>query len=523
MSSNLMKRLEAPLVFEGQVMDNVHGFISYTKAEKDIMDTQLFKRLQSLKQLSVVNWVFPGSEHTRYIHSLGVMHVADKMAISMKLTNRERRILRMAGLLHDIGHYPLSHVGEGPYRSPFNEDIMHLDDPQQFFDAINTEVYDRIRDDHIKLKTNLMKASQKQHHEAVGAAIVCNNKRIRSIVEKELGEGAADIIADIITGNVDREETNPMKKTDPLWVQIMHSELDADGIDYLMRDSMFAGTSFGSGEIDQLIRCLTVGYDPESGARIMCIKPKGIPAADQYLMNKFFHYTQVVFNRHIGISEWMARVVIGWMRDNYSVFYEDKKWMFPSEEKLDEWMAKGGPYDYLKFTDNQFWTAIEDLRSGYKPPEHIKRFCKYLIDHEEPKLAKPEEIRIVSRNDKRIRDRLKMSDTWEKKGKCGKWITIMESRTMTNEMPEEKFREYLNGLRQKNEKEPDAPADQKNFTDEEMDEIIRVAKLKRLMECICVKNRNGEIKVLCDHEQSLMQDMYNETVAILRSYQYSDK
>lgn len=508
-------RGDDPLVFEGQVMDNVHGFISYTKAEKDIMDTQLFKRLQSLKQLSVVNWVFPGSEHTRYVHSLGVMHIADKMAISMKLTNWERRLLRMAGLLHDIGHYPLSHVGESPYRSPFDRSTMRLTDTQQFLDAINGEVYERIRDDQIRVKTNLMRPSRYHHHEAVGGEIVKNNKKICQIVEKELGPGAADIIADIITGNVDREGT------DPLWVQIMHSELDADGIDYIMRDSMFAGTSFGSGEIEQLIRCLTVGVDPESGARIMCVKPKGIPAADQYLINKFFHYTQVVFNRHIAISEWMARVVIGWMRDNPSVFQE--KWMFPRKDEMDDWLKKGGPDAYLKFTDNQFWTAVEELRSSRKAPAHIKRFCKYLIDHEEPKLAKPEEIRIVSRNDKTIRDRLKMSDTWEKKGKCGKWITVLESRTMTSQMREEDFQAYLTAYRKKHAADPDADGQQKSeFTPEEVEDFISKAKVKRLMECICVKERNGDIKVLCDHEQSLMQDMYNETVAILRSYAYSD-
>ena len=106
------------ICFIGQILDNVHGFISYTEAEKRIMDTQLFKRLQSIKQLSVVNWVFPGSEHTRFIHSLGVMHIADKMATSLGLDYKERKILRLAGLLHDIGHYPLSHVCEAPYRKP---------------------------------------------------------------------------------------------------------------------------------------------------------------------------------------------------------------------------------------------------------------------------------------------------------------------------------------------------------------------------------------------------------------------
>ena len=96
--------------FVGRVLDNVHGFIYYTSAEEKIMNTLLFKRLQSIKQLSIVNWVFPGSEHTRYIHSLGVMYIADKIAMRLELSMEERKIVRLAGLLHDIGHYPLSHV-----------------------------------------------------------------------------------------------------------------------------------------------------------------------------------------------------------------------------------------------------------------------------------------------------------------------------------------------------------------------------------------------------------------------------
>ena len=90
-----------------------------------------------------------------------------------------------------------------------------------------------------------MSKSTECHHEAIGALVIRSNKEIRKIIIEECeNEYAPDIIADIITGNVERAET------DPLLVQIIHSELDADGIDYLMRDATFSGTSFGSFEID---------------------------------------------------------------------------------------------------------------------------------------------------------------------------------------------------------------------------------------------------------------------------------
>ena len=102
--------MDGKIEFVGQVLDNVHGFIPYTAAEKKIIDTQLFKRLQSIKQLSVVNWVFPGSEHTRFIHSLGVMHIADKMAISLGLSIKSEKFFAWQGYctISDTIHYPMS-------------------------------------------------------------------------------------------------------------------------------------------------------------------------------------------------------------------------------------------------------------------------------------------------------------------------------------------------------------------------------------------------------------------------------
>ena len=487
---------DLPLEFVGQVLDNVHGFISYTEAERDIMNTRLFKRLQSIKQLSVVNWVFPGSEHTRYIHSLGVMHVADKMAIALKLTNRERRILRLAGLLHDIGHYPMSHVGEYPYHRP---EALNTMDDAAFCKAVNNSVIQRIEGFSIKGKTQLMKKRTGWHHEAVGGLIVKNNSDIRGIVEKELGTGAADIIADIIIGRVEREET------DPLWVQIMHSELDADGIDYMMRDSAFAGTNFGAGEIDQLIRCLVKA--DYNGKRIMCIRPKAIPAADQYLLNKFFHYSQVVFNRHIVVSEWMAEQVINWMRQHSAIF--------PSRKTLKAWADAGGGEDYLAFTDNLFWAALDKiLNDDLKElvPSHIRLFCECLLHHDEPVAAKRHEIRITSNVQQDIIDRLMQSEIYTKPERRAEWITTLSERTMTNQMKLQDFEDAVN-----------AELDENHADEEERKAEMLRLKTSRLMECICVRDYDGDLHLLCDDERSLMQTLHNQTLVVLRSYIFPTK
>lgn len=270
--------MENELQFKGRVLDNVHGFIYFTETEEKIMQTLLFKRLQSIKQLSIVNWVFPGSEHTRYIHSLGVMYIADKIAQQLELSIKERKIVRLAGLLHDIGHYPLSHVCEFPYKKSFD-----LNADENFCRGINLDVKLKIDELENRLDSQYMQQSTGFHHEKIGAHIICNNEEIRKIIVDECGEEAPDIIADMVIGRIER------KNTDLLLVQILHSELDADGIDYLMRDAMFSGTSFGAFELEQLIGCMEVAkYE---GERILCINPKGIAAADQYLINKFFSYS----------------------------------------------------------------------------------------------------------------------------------------------------------------------------------------------------------------------------------------
>ena len=484
--------MTSQIKFVGQILDNVHGFIPYTAAEKKIMETQLFKRLQSIKQLSVVNWVYPGSEHTRFIHSLGVMHIADKMAISLDLDDKDRKILRLAGLLHDIGHYPLSHVCEMPYRKPMT--LEELPD-NKFCKNINEKMRDKIDSFSIEAKTTLMSKSIGRHHEAIGALIVCNDEEIRQIIVDECGDKhAPEIIADIIIGNVERPQV------DPLLVQIIHSELDADGIDYLMRDATFSGTSFGSCEIDQLIRCLDIGECEDK--KILCIKPKGIAAADQYLTNKFFSYSQVVFNKHIAISEWMAECVIDWMQKHHAVF--------PSGTELERW-ARQGKKEYLNFTDNMFWSALDQILTDKLSdlvPHYIKVFCECLLHHNEPQFINGSEVRFITSSTEEARKMLKEADIVTDDALLDQRITILNDRCMTKQVPIDIFRQELE---RKKSKDGDA---------ESTDEDIPNAELSRLMECISVKEPDGCIHLLCDDPRSLMRTMYNSTLVILRSYEF---
>lgn len=84
------------LKFVNYVYDNVHGFIGLTEVENEIEKLPIFQRLRRIKQLGLANWIFPGAEHTRYIHSLGVMHIIDQMGSKLGYNPEERQALRFS-------------------------------------------------------------------------------------------------------------------------------------------------------------------------------------------------------------------------------------------------------------------------------------------------------------------------------------------------------------------------------------------------------------------------------------------
>lgn len=469
--------------FVGHILDNVHGFINYTKDEEEIMNLKLFKRLQSIKQLSLVNWVFPGAEHTRYIHSLGVMHIADKMAISLNLDVNQRKIVRLAGLLHDIGHYPLSHLCESAYT-----ENMECPKEEVFFKNITTSVQNKINKSVLSPQMEFMIPHNDYHHERIGEKIIMNSSEIKEIINRSCGKGAISIICDMIVGRVDR---NPKIS---LLVQLLHSEIDADGIDYILRDAVFAGTSFGSFEADQLINslcsCKTGKYN------ILCITSKGIAAADQFLLNKHFSYSQIIFNKHTTILEWMAVQVVDYLKFN-GVY-------FPKKSVLDKsWLTDTAFTEYIKFTDNFFWKTIYDIvnsDTGKLAPSHIILLCKLLLEHREIEFVEGTEVKIITKN----------SDSYIKEMSCNKnnfkknIASVFNCRLITNHVP---LADFDLAIKLKvNEEEVD-------------DQDAKNLHLRRLMDSTCV-SINKKPRALCDDNRSLMHQLHGVKIAVCRNYKF---
>jgi HD superfamily phosphohydrolase len=192
-----------------QIYDPVHGFITITPLMKSIIDTPEFQRLRDLKQLGAVHYVYPSAVHTRFEHSLGVSHLAGIMAESLikrtSLHNSERivELVRIAALVHDIGHGPYSHL--------YDNRIRHPSEPE---------------------------------HEERGCAIFSDMVRKYNLL---LSEEEVIMVINMIV---------PPSHLCNYWLyQIVankHCQLDVDKIDYIERDCFHTGVKFG-GEWGRLL------------------------------------------------------------------------------------------------------------------------------------------------------------------------------------------------------------------------------------------------------------------------------
>lgn len=482
--------------FVDRILDPVHGFIDVTQVEKEIIELPIFKRMQSLKQLSLTNWVFPGAEHTRYMHSLGVMYIADLMAINLKdesynlkYNDAQRQLLRLAGLLHDIGHYPLSHVTEYVY----NDNLLGEDDTLLSHNKKIKADIDKLASDNSSL-TDYMKDrySKPMHHETMGTKVITYNEEIKRIIKKYCPFIKIEDIQDIIVGCVTR---NPDISA---MVQLIHSELDADGIDYVMRDATFSGTSYGGFELGLLLRNLVVRK--YNGIDIVGVRPKGISVVDQYLISKYFAYTQVIFNRHVAIFDAMAEMF------SKTLIKLDKS-SYPGANTLIHHIEKHGVNDeYLKFTDRAFWTQLDNIRKedleGYVP-EYIVKMYEKLLHYQEFEMAKNGEIIVTSDDPKYVAATLRESDIYKKlPNDTEDKMMLFHSRGFTSQITEKEFKAALDKI---------------NLSDTD-EEKFKKNNIARLQEGVAVIEPDKQIKLLVDDGRSIMSHLHGTKTYILREY-----
>lgn len=245
--------------------DPVHGFINIKPLERKIIDSKPFQRLRGIKQLALTNLVYHGAEHTRFGHSIGVMHLVTRAFNSVVEKNPDlfeetrikwyEQILRLIALIHDLGHAPFSHGSE----LVFPDNLKHEEYTEKI--TMGTEIAEYINE--------------------IGAEFVKNHGREYNITP--------ELICSVYRGsNIDNPDFIFLRK-------FMDSELDCDKMDYLLRDSLYCGVNYGKYDLDRLILCLTA-YK-EGNNIFLAMDEGGIHAFEEFVLARYFMFTQVYFHK----------------------------------------------------------------------------------------------------------------------------------------------------------------------------------------------------------------------------------
>jgi HD superfamily phosphohydrolase len=195
----------------GEIKDPVHGYVYITEGEKEIIDSFPFQRLHRLRQLAGAEYVYPGANHTRFEHSVGVMYLAGKVAenpnIAQCTSEDEAEMVRIAALLHDVGHGPFSHVFE-----------------------------------------QLLEKELEKTHEDMTHWVITNSE-LREIVEK-IGYNPREV-GKLAVGTLHKPKKAFLD-------QIISSAVDVDKLDFIVRDTHHTGAEYGYIDIFRLIHALEV-------------------------------------------------------------------------------------------------------------------------------------------------------------------------------------------------------------------------------------------------------------------------
>jgi HD superfamily phosphohydrolase len=220
--------------------DPVHGYIHVDyQIVWDCINSQWFQRLRRIRQLGGAYMVYHTAEHSRFSHSLGVYEVVRRMVsevpdIAHALNEKEKVTVMLAGLLHDIGHGPYSHA----------------------FEPVST-----------------------LSHEEYSCRIIEEDPQLSGLLNR-CRRGLAKEVADVIRH----------QSANPLLTQLISGQLDADRMDYLLRDAYFTGTKYGEFDLERILRTMRV-----ADGKIV-VKQSGVQAVENYIMARYHMYWQVYYH-----------------------------------------------------------------------------------------------------------------------------------------------------------------------------------------------------------------------------------
>lgn len=289
--------------------DSVHNIIRVNtdsdegKLVVSLVDTPEFQRLRRIRQLGLAYFAYQSAEHSRFTHSLGAFHLAARMVAKLRLSypisEELQTAVRVAALLHDIGHGPFSHVIES---------ILGF------------------------------------HHEDFTIEAVMSG-------DTEVGRRLAAYSSDLpgMVASIVRGDLKPTALA-----QLVSSQLDVDRMDYLLRDSLMTGAKYGVYDLEWIIKSIEID---EEGDRLYVSAP-GIYAVEDYLQARYYMYRQVYFHRTLRSAEAVLRVLLKRAFDLYR--QGEDIWSAPGTP-LEKILARErlSLQEHLDLDDNDIMYAIK--------------------------------------------------------------------------------------------------------------------------------------------------------------------
>lgn len=288
-----------------RIRDVIHGDIDINEdIFIDLIETKEFQRLRNIKQIGLSYVSFPTAEHSRFSHSIGVYHLATRMIevlenkTNIDLDDSDCLSLRIACLLHDVGHGAFSHTSE------------------EFF-GFNHEQY----------SIDIIKSSDTQINQVLNKY---NHNLIDTVVSFIKKDHPHNILNEILSGTV-----------------------DVDRMDYLLRDSYFAGVKYGEVDIDRLFNVIDIKENQ------LVFHEKGLKAVEDFIMSRYNMFSQVYLNKKALAYEVLVREILS----------ELKKLSTTNLAQLPNGVNKLLPFfnnqvsvkDYLLVDDMVFINLINDL------------------------------------------------------------------------------------------------------------------------------------------------------------------
>ena len=228
----------------GVIKDPVHGYVYITENEKEIIDTYPMQRLRRLRQLAGSEYVYPGANHTRFEHCVGVMYLAGKVTenpnLSRIISDEEADIIRLSGLLHDVGHGPFSHVFE-----------------------------------------QLLIRDLEKTHEDITSWIIAESEINDKITQAGFNP---DEVSKLAVGKLHKPDK-------AFWDQIISSGVDVDKQDFIVRDTYHTGAEYGFIDVFRLIHALDVlGED-------LAVELGALSALEAFMIARIESFKSIYFHR----------------------------------------------------------------------------------------------------------------------------------------------------------------------------------------------------------------------------------